>query len=47
MVRGAHGKAMACLAPPLILTRPQADEIINRLEQALARLTVELPRSAP
>jgi L-2,4-diaminobutyrate transaminase len=46
MVRGAHGKAMACLAPPLILTRPQADEIVNRLGQALDRMMVELPRSA-
>jgi adenosylmethionine-8-amino-7-oxononanoate aminotransferase len=46
MVRGAHGKAMACLAPPLILARPQADEIVNRLGQALDRMMVELPRSA-
>jgi L-2,4-diaminobutyrate transaminase len=38
LVRGGHGKAMAALAPPLILTPPQADEIITRLQLALDRL---------
>jgi L-2,4-diaminobutyrate transaminase len=42
IVRGGHGKAMAALAPPLILTRSQADEIITRLQRALDRLAQHL-----
>jgi len=35
MVRGGHGKVMAALAPPLILTTGEADEIVTRMERAL------------
>jgi L-2,4-diaminobutyrate transaminase len=42
MVRGGHGKVMAALAPPLTLTRSEADEIVARLGLALDRLTDQL-----
>ena len=42
MVRGGHGKALAALAPPLILTTPQADEIVTRLQLGLDRLARSL-----
>jgi adenosylmethionine-8-amino-7-oxononanoate aminotransferase len=42
MVRGGHGKALAALAPPLILTAPQADEIVTRLQRGLDRLAQTL-----
>jgi adenosylmethionine-8-amino-7-oxononanoate aminotransferase len=45
MVRGAHGKVMAALAPPLILTRQDADEIVTRLGRALDRLRSEIRKS--
>jgi L-2,4-diaminobutyrate transaminase len=35
MVRGGHGKVMAALAPPLVLTIAEADEIVTRMESAL------------
>ncbi len=41
-VRGGHGKAAACLAPPLTLTKDQADEIVKRLLRALDRLAERL-----
>jgi adenosylmethionine-8-amino-7-oxononanoate aminotransferase len=44
MVRGGHGKVMAALAPPLTLTRPEADEIVTRLGSALDRLRDQLGR---
>ena len=45
VVRGGHGRAMACLAPPLILTQAEADEIVVRLRRAVDRLGVELEAS--
>jgi len=45
MVRGGHGKAMAALAPPLILTSAQADEIVNRMSRALDSLAAHLQQN--
>jgi L-2,4-diaminobutyrate transaminase len=45
VVRGGHGKAMGCLAPPLILTTSEADEIVTRLGRALDRLASDLQKS--
>jgi adenosylmethionine-8-amino-7-oxononanoate aminotransferase len=44
MVRGAYGKVLAALAPPLILTRQDADEIVTRLGRALDRLKGQIPK---
>lgn len=37
LVRGAHERVLAALAPPLILTRAEAEEIVSRLKKALDR----------
>ncbi len=42
LVRGALGKAVAAGAPPLILTKAQADELVDRLGRALDRLAETL-----
>jgi L-2,4-diaminobutyrate transaminase len=42
IVRGAHGKVMAALAPPLTLTPAEADELVTRLGRGLERLTGKL-----
>jgi L-2,4-diaminobutyrate transaminase len=42
IVRGAHGKVMAALAPPLTLTHFEADELVTRLGRGLERLTAKL-----
>jgi L-2,4-diaminobutyrate transaminase len=47
MVRGGHGKAMAALAPPLILTEAQADEIVTRLQRGLDRVAELLHEHGP
>jgi L-2,4-diaminobutyrate transaminase len=36
-VRGGHGRVLAALAPPLVLSKSEADEIVNRLERAVDR----------
>ena len=45
LVRGAHGRVLAALAPPLILTRSEADEIVSRLKGALKQFANELTAS--
>jgi L-2,4-diaminobutyrate transaminase len=35
IVRGAYGRVLAAIAPPLILTIAEADEIVRRLERAV------------
>jgi L-2,4-diaminobutyrate transaminase len=45
LVRGAHGRVLAALAPPLILTRPEADEIVSRLKSALEQFAKHLAAS--
>jgi L-2,4-diaminobutyrate transaminase len=42
LVRGGHDRVMAALAPPLIATRADADEIAARLERALDRTAAEI-----
>ena len=42
VVRGGLGKAMAALAPPLILTMSEADEIVDRVSNAIDRLAGQL-----
>lgn len=42
IVRGALGKAAAALAPPLVLTCAEADDIVGRLTRALSRLADQL-----
>jgi L-2,4-diaminobutyrate transaminase len=42
LVRGGHDRTMAALAPPLIATRADADEIISRLGRAIDRVTAEV-----
>jgi adenosylmethionine-8-amino-7-oxononanoate aminotransferase len=39
IVRGAHGRVIAAMAPPLILTKREADDIVERLERAIDRFT--------
>lgn len=39
IVRGGHGRVVAALAPPLILTRSQADEVCERLQRGVRRFT--------
>jgi L-2,4-diaminobutyrate transaminase len=36
-VRGGHGRVLVALAPPLVLSRAEADELVNRLERAVHR----------
>jgi len=36
-VRGGHGRVVVALAPPLVLSRAEADELVNRLERAVQR----------
>jgi L-2,4-diaminobutyrate transaminase len=45
MVRGGHGKVAACLAPPLVLSKPQADEIVARLVRGLDRFSGTLSKA--
>ena len=42
LVRGAHGRVFAAFAPPLTLSKSEADEIVNRFERATARFTASL-----
>ncbi len=42
IVRGGHGRVVAALAPPLILTRDQADDIVECLEAALKKFSATL-----
>jgi len=42
LVRGGHDRTMAALAPPLIVSQADADEIVARLGRAIDRVTVEL-----
>jgi len=42
LVRGGHDRTMAALAPPLIATRADADEIVARLGRAIDRVTGEV-----
>jgi L-2,4-diaminobutyrate transaminase len=41
LVRGGHGRALAALAPPLIATTGDADEIVARLVRVLDRVAAE------
>jgi len=38
MVRGGHGKVMAALAPPLVMSLQETDELVRRLGRALDRM---------
>jgi L-2,4-diaminobutyrate transaminase len=42
LVRGAHGRVVAALAPPLVLSHEEADEIVDRLERATHRFAAAL-----
>jgi L-2,4-diaminobutyrate transaminase len=42
LVRGGHDRTMAALAPPLIATQADADEIVARLGRAIDRVTAEV-----
>jgi L-2,4-diaminobutyrate transaminase len=42
LVRGGHDRTMAALAPPLVATQTDADEIVTRLGRAIDRVTVEV-----
>ena len=42
IVRGGHGRVVAALAPPLVLTRSQADEIVERLKRGLRTFETSL-----
>ncbi len=42
LVRGSHGRALAALAPPLVATTGDADEIVARLGRALDRVAGEV-----
>lgn len=41
IVRGGHGKVMAALAPPLVMTRAEVDETVTRLGRALDRMLAQ------
>jgi L-2,4-diaminobutyrate transaminase len=42
LVRGGHDRTMAALAPPLLATRGDADEIVTRLGRAIDRVGAEV-----
>ncbi len=42
LVRGGHGRTVAALAPPLLVTTSDADEIVLRLGRALDRVAAEV-----
>ena len=42
LVRGGHGRVMAALAPPLVLSTGDADEIVARLGRALDRVAADV-----
>ena len=42
IVRGGHGKVMAALAPPLVMTRAEVDETVTRLDRALDRMVAQI-----
>ena len=42
LVRGGHGRTLAALAPPLLATTSDADEIVTRLSRALDRVAAEV-----
>jgi L-2,4-diaminobutyrate transaminase len=42
LVRGGHDRAMAALAPPLLVTKADADEIVARLGRAIDRVSTEV-----
>jgi adenosylmethionine-8-amino-7-oxononanoate aminotransferase len=41
LVRGGHGRALAALAPPLVATTSDADEIVARLGRVFDRVAGE------
>jgi len=45
LLRGGHGRVVAAIAPPLVLTRSDADEIVVRLGRALDRVVDRLEES--
>lgn len=45
LLRGGHGRVVAAIAPPLVLTRSDADEIVVRLGRALDRVMDRLEES--
>jgi len=45
LVRGGHDRTIASLAPPLMATRADADEIVSRLGRAIDRVAVEVGTS--
>ncbi len=45
LVRGGHDRVMVALAPPLIATHADADEIARRLERAFDRVASEIRRA--
>jgi len=42
LVRGGHGRTLAALAPPLVATHADADEIVARLGRALDRVAADV-----
>ena len=38
IVRGARGRVLAAMAPPLVLTTSEADQIVDRLDRAMPRI---------
>lgn len=42
LIRGGHGKTVAALAPPLIATTADADEMVARLGRALDRVAADV-----
>ena len=42
LVRGGHDRTIAALAPPLIATKADADEIVARLGRAIDRVAAEV-----
>ncbi len=42
IVRGGHGKVMAAMAPPLTLSRDEADETVSRLSRAMDRMANQI-----
>jgi L-2,4-diaminobutyrate transaminase len=42
IVRGARGRVLAAMAPPLVLSRQEADEIVDRLGRAIDNFAIAL-----
>ena len=44
VIRGARGRVLAAMAPPLVLTIDDAEQIVERLDRAISKIEVAARR---